>query len=171
MKKFLLILSLFILSVNSFADEYDDYESATEKKVTTSKQAAPLQLGIGFNILTGTNFEWRVNFNLDQDITLFFLSNFIRCEDDENAYYNFSLGIGVAFNFSTKILPSYAGASVKYIHPSTNNNGAVINVFGGIKAVFLDAFEVAGELGIYFEQQDISIFGLRPAIYLSWYIF
>ena len=51
MKKILLMMILFILSVNSFADEYDDYASSQEQKNGNSKKASSLQIGVGVNIL------------------------------------------------------------------------------------------------------------------------
>lgn len=175
MKKILLMMILFILSVNSFADEYDDYASSQEQKNGNSKKASSLQIGVGVNILTETNYEWRATVLLEQNIALYLISNFNRsAQGDNDANYNFSLGAGASFQLPTNPLPMYAGATIKYIHPATDNNGAAINAFVGLKALFLNAFEVAGELGIYFEQiyvgrQTNSNIGLRPAVYLSWF--
>lgn len=174
MKKFLLIAVLCILTTNSFADEYDNF-AATEKKPLAKSKSASFRLGIGFDVLAGSQFAWRATVLLEDNIALYLLSNFNRHEDaNENATYDFSLGLGASFTFHSSPLPFYAGASAKYIHPTTNENGVAINFFGGLKATFLNAFEVAGELGVYIEQISTgagtrSDFGLKPAIYLTWF--
>jgi hypothetical protein len=171
MKKILLMIILFFLSVNSFADEYDDYASSEAQKNGTSKKAGSPLVGIGVNILTGSNYEFRTSILLEQNITLYLISQFVRSGDDDNSNYNFSLGAGASFSLPSSLLPTYAGATFKYIHPGENTNGAAINAFAGVKALFLNAFEIAGELGVYFEYiHDAGTnISLRPAVYLSWY--
>lgn len=174
MKKTLLILAFFILTTNSFADEYDNY-AATEKKPIAKSKKSDFQVGIGFDVLSGTKYAWRATVLLEDNIALYLLSNFNRHEtENNNVTYDFSLGLGASFTLHNSPLPIYAGASAKYIHPTTNENGVGINLFGGLKATFLNAFEVAGELGIYFEQVSTdagtrSEIGLKPAIYLTWF--
>ena len=175
MKKLLLIAVLCILTTNSFADEYDNFAAAEKKPAATKSKKSDMQFGIGFDLLSGTQYAWRATVLLEDNIALYLLSNFNRHDTDKsNATYNFSLGLGASFAFYSSPLPVYAGVSAKYIHPTTNENGVAINLFGGLKATFLNAFEVAGELGVYLEQVSTKVdvrsdFGIRPAIYLTWF--
>ncbi|NLO24351.1 MAG: hypothetical protein GX116_08505 [Fibrobacter sp.] len=163
MKKLIFILSL-VFFANVFANENDSFSK------TNNKNNAPI-VGIGFNLFSGSS-EWRATYRLDQSLAIFLLSNFARNSYDNStdASYNFSLGLGASFSLAVNPLPLYVGATAKYIHPATNQNGVAFNVFGGAKAIFLNAFEVAGELGVYARSvSNSNEISLRPAIYLSWF--
>jgi hypothetical protein len=61
MKKILLMMISLFLSVNSFADDTMTMLLHKNKKMVIPKKASSLQIGVGVNILTETNYEWRSN--------------------------------------------------------------------------------------------------------------